>query len=156
MALPCKNLKIMKKCSKNSGFFTIRISEFGASIFGRSNGPNISGFRIIRISGLQHWFWCVLSGYENEKIMFHKSPIWNLFDLHECFSYVLSDYQLEWFSTIFTFEIFMIFMNFFDMNPKRSSPSKWFFTWATFVIFVTFMNGFDITSQVLWMVFTYM
>ena len=36
-------------------FFTIRVSEFGASIFGQSNGPNISGFRIIGISGLQHW-----------------------------------------------------------------------------------------------------
>ena len=54
-SIPCKNVKIMKKCSKNSVFFTIRISEFGASIFGRSNGPNISGFRIIRISGVQHW-----------------------------------------------------------------------------------------------------
>ena len=49
-----QNVKIMKKCSKNSVFFTIRVSEFGALIFGRSNGPNISGFRIIRISGLQH------------------------------------------------------------------------------------------------------
>ena len=75
--------------------------------------------------------------------MFHKSPIWNLFDLHECFSYVLSDYQLEWFSTIFTFEIFMIFMNFFDMNPKRRSPVNDFSQ-----IFVSFMNGFDMTSQV--------
>ena len=46
----CKSVKLMKKCSKNSVFFTI--PEFGASIFGRSNGPNISGFRIIRISGL--------------------------------------------------------------------------------------------------------
>ena len=53
-SIPCKNVKIMKKCSKNSVFFTIWISEFGASIFGRSNGPNISGFWIIRISGLQH------------------------------------------------------------------------------------------------------
>ena len=45
----------MKKCSKNSVFFTIWVSEFGALIFGRSNGPNISGFRIIGIYGLQHW-----------------------------------------------------------------------------------------------------
>ena len=52
-SIPCKNVKIMKKCSKNSVFFTIWISEFGASIFGRSNCPNISEFRIIRISGLQ-------------------------------------------------------------------------------------------------------
>ena len=44
-----QNVKIMKKCSKNSVFFTIRVSEFGASIFGRLNGPNISGFRLIRI-----------------------------------------------------------------------------------------------------------
>ena len=50
----------MKKCSKNSVFFTIRVSEFGASIFGWSNGPNISGFRIIRISGLQHCIYLVL------------------------------------------------------------------------------------------------
>ena len=34
--------------------FTIRVSEFGVLIFGRSNGLNISGFRIILISGLQH------------------------------------------------------------------------------------------------------
>ena len=53
-SIPCKNVKIMKKCSKNSVFFTIWISEFGASIFGRSNCPNISEFRIIWISGLQH------------------------------------------------------------------------------------------------------
>ena len=33
-----------KKCSKNSVFFTIRVSEFGTSIFGRLNGPNISRF----------------------------------------------------------------------------------------------------------------
>ena len=51
-----KKKKFMKKCSNNSVFCTIRVSEFGASIFGRSNGPNISGFRIIRISGLQHWW----------------------------------------------------------------------------------------------------
>ena len=50
---PMQNVKIMKKCSKNSVFFTIRVSKFGASIFVQSNGP-ISGFRIIRISGLQH------------------------------------------------------------------------------------------------------
>ena len=54
--LYAKTKKIMKKCSNNSVFFTIWVSEFGASIFGRSNGPNISGFWIIRISGLQHWW----------------------------------------------------------------------------------------------------
>ena len=33
---------------------------------------------------------------------------------------------------IFTFKIFVMFMNCFDMNPKRSSLSNWFFRRATF------------------------
>ena len=58
----CATMQKQKKSWKNAlkivVFFTIRVSEFGASIFGVSNGPNISGFRIIRISGLQHWRYC--------------------------------------------------------------------------------------------------
>ena len=50
-----KRKKSWKNALKIGFFFTIWVSEFWASIFGRSNGPNISGFRIIRISGLQHW-----------------------------------------------------------------------------------------------------
>ena len=99
---------------------------------------------IWNLSDIYEWFWCVLSGDENEKIIFYKGHIWHLFDLHEWFSYGLSDYQLEYmiFYNIHMWNLCDLLELFF-MNPKRRSPVNDFSQ-----IFVTFMNGFDMTSQV--------
>ena len=100
---------------------------------------------IWNLSDIYEWFWCVLSGDENEKMIFHTRVTFDIFLIFMNGFHM--DSQITslsiWFSTIFTCEIFVIFLNCFDMNPKRRSPVNDFSQ-----IFVTFMNGFDMTSQV--------
>ena len=79
---------------------------------------------------------CFLSSDENDKIIFDKNHIWNLFYIHEWFWWEWeNDFpqvsHLNFFNhflhiysqitIIFTFKIFVMFMNCFDMNPKRST-----------------------------------
>ena len=46
----------------------------------------------------------------------------------------------KWFTTWFTFVIFVTFMNCLDVFLQVLCLSKWFATWFTLVIFVAFMN----------------
>ena len=54
----------------------------------------------------------------------------------------------KWFSTIITSEIFLTFMNGFDVYSQVMRMRKWFSTRVTFDIFLIFMNGFHMDSQI--------
>ena len=54
----------------------------------------------------------------------------------------------KWFSTIITSEIFLTFMNGFDVYSQVMRMRKWFSTRVTFGIFLIFMNGFHMDSQI--------
>ena len=56
----------------------------------------------------------------------------------------------KWFATRFTIEIFLAFMNSMDVFLQISCIRKWFLTWFTFVIFVTFMNRVEVFFYILW------
>ena len=54
----------------------------------------------------------------------------------------------KWFSTIITSEIFLTFMNGFDVYSQVMRMRKWFSTRVTFGIFLILMNGFHMDSQI--------
>ena len=54
----------------------------------------------------------------------------------------------KWFSTIITSEIFLTFMNGFDVYSQVVRMRKWFSSRVTFDIFLIFMNGFHMDSQI--------
>ena len=105
-------------------------------------------------------------------MIFHKIHICNLYSLHEVYrhgsataNYILEKFQhashlkplrplsevmrmRTWFSTIIASEIFLTFMNGFDVHSQVMRMRKWFSVGVTFEIFLIFMNGFHIYSQI--------
>ena len=55
----------------------------------------------------------------------------------------------KWFTTWFTFVIFVSIMNMMEMYLQVLYCSEWFATWFTFVIFVAFMNYVDVPLQIM-------